>query len=142
MKPRCALLAALLAQAACGGSSPSAPSPALNLAGTWTGSWQFVTSDVTVTDNVTATLTQSGEDVSGTWRAESGATGQFTHLAPRAATAGSVTISQPTIAGGACTATASVSGTASGSSLELTVPQIAPSGACQWASGMQFSLRK
>src|SRR6185295_2366789 len=58
MRPRLVLAVALAAQLACGGSSsPTSPAPALSLAGTWTGSWQFVTSGVTVSDAVTATFT-------------------------------------------------------------------------------------
>jgi hypothetical protein len=142
MKRRAVLLGLLLVLAACGGSSPPSPSANLNLAGTWTGSWQFVTSGATITDAVTATLSQNGATVTGTWSGESGASGQFTSLTPQASTTGSLTIAQPTLTGAVCTATTAVSGTASASSLELAVPQIAPSGICQWASGMQFSLRK
>ena len=139
---RIALAVLLTAPLACGGDSPSSPSPTLNLAGTWSGSFQFVTSGVTITDGVTATFTQSSTDVSGTWRAESGASGQFTQIAPRASTTGSVTISQTTLTGTVCNGTAAVTGTASASSLDLTVAQIPPSGICQWATSMQFSLRK
>jgi hypothetical protein len=129
--------------AACGGGSgPSSPTPTLSLAGTWTGSWQFVASGASIVDTVTATLTQTGATVSGTWTSESGATGQFTNLAAQSATTGSLTISQPTLSGTTCSATTSISGTASAASLELTVPQIAPSGICQWGSSMQFSLKK
>jgi hypothetical protein len=140
---RLALAAAFITQLACGGSSsPTSPTANLNLGGTWAGSWQFVTSGVAVSDAVTATFTQTGSSVSGTWRAESGASGQFPQLAPQASTSGTVTVSQTTITGTVCNGTASVTGTASASALELTVAQIPPSGLCQWASSMQFSLRK
>jgi hypothetical protein len=142
MRSRLALAAALGALLACGGSGPSSPSASLNLAGTWSGSWVFVTSGVTVTDSVMATLTQSGTDVNGTWTALSGASGQFTHLTPSASTSGTLSISQPTIAGPACTATTTVTGSATASTLELTVAPIAASGICQWAIGQQFSLAK
>jgi hypothetical protein len=133
----------ICASAACGGgSSPSAPTPSLNLAGNWAGSFQFVTSGVTITDGVTATFTQTGTNVTGTWRAESGGSGQFTQLAAQASTSGSVTISQTTITGATCNATAAFNGTASASALDLNVAQIPANGTCQWASGMQFALRK
>ena len=141
MTRRFAILVALLLLPACGGGSTS-PSPALNLAGTWTGSWQFVTSGATIVDTVTATLTQTGSTVSGTWTSESGATGQISNLAAQSSITGSLTISQPTLTGAACTATTSVSGTASASSIDLTVPQIPASGVCQWGSSMQFSLHR
>ena len=94
MRLRLALLAApFVLQLACGGSSsPTLPSTTLNLGGTWAGSWQFVTSGVTVSDAVTATFTQTGATVSGTWRAESGASGQFAQLSPQTSTSGTVTI--------------------------------------------------
>jgi hypothetical protein len=142
MRARLLVAAALVAELACGSSSPTSPTPSLNLAGNWTGSWQFVTSGVTVTDAVTVTFTQTGSDVSGTWRGESGASGQFSHLTAQASTTGTVTVSQTTITGTACTGTAAVTGTASASSLALTVAQIPASGVCQWASSMQFSLHK
>ena len=91
MSARLPLVALLLALAACGGKgSPSSPAPSLNLAGTWGGTWTFVTSGVTVSDTVAATLTQSGTGADGTWTSQSGATGQFTNLTPAASTSGTV----------------------------------------------------
>ena len=143
MRRRVAIAVALMLVTACGGGSTSpSPTPALNLAGTWTGSWQFVTSGATIVETVTATLTQTGSTVSGTWTSESGATGQISNLAAQASVSGSLTISQPTLTGPTCTTTTSVSGTASASSIDLTVPQIPATGVCQWGSSMQFSLRK
>jgi len=143
MRRRVAIAVALMLVTACGGgsTSPSA-TPALNLAGTWTGSWQFVTSGATIVETVTATLTQTGSTVSGTWTSESGATGQISNLAAQASVSGSLTISQPTLTGPTCTTTTSVSGTASASAIDLTVPQIPATGVCQWGSSMQFSLHK
>ena len=129
--------------AACGGSSsPSSPTTSLNLAGSWTGTWQFVTSGTITTDTITATLTQNGTDAGGTWTAQSGATGQFTRLTATASTSGSMTISQTTLSGTVCSGTTSVSGTATSATLELTIAPITPSGICQWATGQQFSLRR
>ena len=142
MRSRIGLAVALAAHLACGGSTPPAPSTNLNLAGTWTGSWRFVTSGVTITDAVTATLTQSGSDVNGTWTAQSGASGQITHLTPSTSTSGGLTISQTALTGTLCNATTTVAGTASASALELSVAPIGSSGVCQWATSQQFSLRK
>lgn len=142
MRRRFAIVALTLLAACGGGSTSPSPAPSLNLSGTWTGSWQFVASGATIVDTVTATLTQTGSTVSGTWTSESGATGQITNLAAQASASGSLTISQPTLTGPTCTATTSVSGTASASSIDLTVPQIPAVGVCQWGSSMQFSLHK
>lgn len=142
MRPRSILVAAFLALVSCGGKSPSAPSAGLNLGGNWSGTWQYVTSGVTIVDNVTATLAHSSMDVNGTWTAESGASGQLQRLVPQASTSGSLTITQTTITGTACTATTAVAGTASATTIELTVSPIAPNGVCQWASDQRFSLRK
>ena len=143
MMRRLVVVVALALVTSCGGGSMSpAPTPTLNLAGTWTGSWQFVTSGATVTDAVTATLTQTGSTATGTWTSESGATGQITNLTAQSSISGSLTISQTTLTGAACNATTSVRGTASASAIDLTVPHIPPSGVCQWGSSMQFSLHK
>jgi hypothetical protein len=133
------LLGALLVSH-CGGGSPSSPS--LNLAGTWTGTWRYVAGGATVSEAVTATLTQSGDEASGTWMAESGASGQFQRLRAASSTSGSLTISVTALGLPPCTATASVSGTASATSLELGVSPIASSGTCQWAANQQFALTR
>ena len=143
MSARLPLVALLLAVAACGGKgSPSSPAPTLNLTGTWGGTWTFVTSGVTVSDTVAATLTQSGPGVNGTWTSQSGATGQFTNLTPAASTSGTVSISLTTITGAVCNATVSATGTASASTIELTLGAIPPSGVCVWATGQRFSLTR
>jgi len=142
MTRRFACAAALAAHLACGGSSPTAPATTVNLAGSWAGSWQFVTSGVTISEGVTATFSGTGASVSGTWQAESGASGQFNQLAAQASTSGTVTVSQTTLTGTVCSATAAVTGTATSSALDLTVAQIPATGNCQWATGMRFSLRK
>ena len=136
------MLVACLALASCGGKTPSTPSASLNLGGNWSGTWQYVTSGVTIVDSVTVTLAQTGADVTGTWTAESGASGQLQHLLPQPSTSGSLTITQTTVTGTACTATTAVAGTASATTIELTVSPIAPTGVCQWAASQRFSLRK
>jgi len=135
-------LGLIVVLAACGSKSPSSPTQNLNLTGSWTGTWQFVISGTTISDTITATLTQTGTDATGTWTSQSGATGQFVHLSASASTSGSLTISQTTLSGTVCTGSESVSGTATGSTLELALAAIPPNGICQWATGQQFSLRK
>jgi len=142
MRSRLLLTAALLAAVSCGSKSPPGPSTTLNLGGNWSGTWQYVTSGVTIVDNVTVTLTQAGADASGTWTAESGASGQVQRLVPQASTSGTLTITQMTITGSACSATAAVTGTASATAIDLNVAAIPPSGVCQWAASQKFSLHK
>ena len=134
-----ALILCLAWAAGCGGG-PTSPT-AVNVAGNWTGTWKFVTSGVTVTDNVTAAFTQSGASVNGTWTAESGPTGSMSFQVGSTFT-GSFTISQTTLGGATCTATATLSGQATSSSLEVTVVSIPASSTCSWASNHQFSLHK
>ncbi|HKW01415.1 MAG TPA: hypothetical protein VJN96_16440 [Vicinamibacterales bacterium] len=126
--------------AACGGSNPApAPTP-ISIAGAWSGTWQFVTSGVTVTDNVHATFTQT-DTATGNWTADSGATGQFT-FRPASSVTGTMTIAQPRVSGGTCTATANLTGMVSANAMTLSVPTIPPSALCAWATNHQFSLHR
>lgn len=126
--------------AACGGSSPApAPTPIM-IAGDWSGTWQFVTSGVTVTDNIRATFTQAGT-ATGTWSADGGATGQFT-FAVAASVTGTMTIAQLKVSGVTCTATANLTGTVSANAMTLSVPTIPSSPQCDWSTNNQFSLRR
>jgi hypothetical protein len=113
----------------------------VNLSGAWTGTWRFQTAGVTVTDDVTATLTQSGTSAAGDWTAQSGPRGQLT-LAVGDSISGTLTISQTMFTGQVCTGTATVTGSATSSTLELAAAQVPSSGVCQWAAEMRFSLRK
>jgi hypothetical protein len=142
MRARLLVAAAIVALGSCGGKNPPGPSATLNLGGNWSGVWQYVTSGVTINDSVTATLTQNGADVTGTWTAESGASGQFQRLAAQASTSGTLTITQTTVTGAVCNATTPVAGTASATNIELTLSAIPANGVCQWAASQQFSLRK
>jgi len=125
--------------AGCGGSSSTAPTP-LSIAGDWTGTWQFVTSGVTVTDNVRATFTQT-DTATGTWIADGGATGQFS-FAVAPTVSGTFTVTQVKVSGPTCTQTASLTGTVSTNSMTLSVPAIASSPQCSWATNNQFSLHR
>ena len=133
-----AILFVLAAASACG-DSPTSPS--VNLSGTWTGTWRFQTAGVTVTDDITATLTQSGTSAAGDWTAQSGPTGQLT-IAVGDSISGTLTISQTMFTGQVCTGTTTIVGSATSSTLELAAAQVPSSGVCQWAAEMRFSLRK
>lgn len=124
---------------ACGGShSPASPSPApLNLGGAWTGTWTFVTAGVTVTDSVSMTLTQTGSSAGGQWSAAGGAGGQVV-LTPGASLSGTSSISQTLLTGQNCSASTTLSGTASATQMQFTLGPLAPAGLCQWATNHQF----
>jgi hypothetical protein len=112
-----------------------------NIEGTWNGTWQFVTGGVTVTDAVTAELTRNGSNGTGTWAAESGPSGSLSLTLGDSLT-GTLTISQTTITGQTCTATTTISGSATSSAIEFTTAEIPPSGICQWAASNRFSFRR
>jgi hypothetical protein len=138
---RIAVFGIALALAACGGS-PAGPSGGVSVAGNWTGTWQFVTAGVTVTDTVTATLTQDASGAAGgNWSAAGGGSGRFTFTAGPSIS-GSFTIQQTLLTGGICQAMSTLTGTASSSALDFTVPPISGTGLCQWASDLRFSLRR
>lgn len=135
-----AVLACCGALASAGCDSDTSPSD-VALEGTWNGTWQFVTAGVTVTDTVTAELTRSGANSTGTWAAESGPSGNVT-LTPGEPLTGTLTINHTTITGQTCSATTNISGTATTSRIEFTTAEIPPSGICQWATSNRFSFRR
>ena len=128
---------AALGAAACDG--PAGPS--LNLAGTWAGTLTFDTAGVTVVDNVTATLQQSGSAVTGTWTSEGGTSGTFTFTA-EAQVSGTMTITQTLINGLVCNGSTSLNGDATASRLELDLGTLATSGVCQWGTNQSFLLMR
>src|SRR5262249_6882262 len=65
---------AVVSAAACGGSTPASPD-ALDLTGTWTGTWTYVTSGVTISDGLHVTITAGSTNANGAWTADSGASG-------------------------------------------------------------------
>ena len=134
------MLAMVALTSACGHGSPTSPD-LLDLAGNWTGTWQFVTSGVTVTDNLSVTFTQTGTAAAGTWSADSGASGVFNFPATTTVS-GSMSIMQVTLSGVTCQATAGLSGSAAANSLSLQVPTIAGTTSCSWASNNVFSLHR
>jgi len=132
--------ACLLAAAACGSSSPSNPSPALSLSGSWSGTWQYVTAGATVTDTVTTTLGQTGSTASGPWTASSGASGQLSVTAASPLT-GSITINLTLIA--SCSSgTVTITGTATATAIDFTLAPIPANGVCSWPANNHFVLTK
>ena len=126
------------------GNTTTTPSPTLlNLGGTWTGTWSFVSGGATVSDTVTMTLTQnpSSATVGGQWSATGNAAGTVS-FAPTAEFTGTATISQTLITGGNCTATTTVTGTASTSQIQFTLGALTPAGLCQWAASNQFTFNR
>ncbi len=113
----------------------------IDLAGEWTGSWQFVTGGVTVTDTVTASLSQNGTNVTGTWTAGGGTTGEVSFTAAESIS-GTLTLTQTTMTGQPCSATTTLSGSASSTALDFAAATPAPNGICQWAASNQFSFRR
>jgi hypothetical protein len=134
------LIAVACALAGAGCDSDTSPSQ-IDVGGAWTGTWRFVTGGLTVTDTVTATLTQNGANATGTWMAASGTSGELS-FDVRAAIAGTLTMTQTTLTGQPCTATTTLSGTATPAALEFTTTAPAPSGICQWATSNAFSFRR
>ena len=135
---RAALCAAALAVTGSCGGSPTAPAaPALNLAGSWTGAWTYMAGGATVADTVTLTLNQNGVSVAGLWAAASGPGGQIVFEAG-ASVSGTVSFSQTLLSGVNCSATTTVSGTASSTSLQFNVGTLPQSGLCQWPPNQQF----
>lgn len=113
----------------------------IDVAGSWTGTWQFVTGGATVTDAVTATLTQNGTNATGTWMAASGPTGELS-FEVRDSINGTLTMTQTAITGQPCTATTTLSGAVTQTTLEFTTTTPIASGICQWAANNQFSFRR
>jgi hypothetical protein len=146
MRPRAirlALACVLTLAMACGSSPPTSPTPPSGGGSEtkWNGTWQFVSGGATVTDVVSAALSDDGANVTGTWTSQSGATGTLRFVLAATIT-GTITIAQPWFTGGVCGGTSTLTGTLSASSLEFTIAQIPPSGVCVWGSDQKFSLRK
>ena len=138
---RALLLGCGLFLAACGSDSPGSPSPTLNLAGTWTGTWAFSSGGANVSDTVTMTLTQGGTAVSGQWSAAGGAAGTVS-FTPTADFTGTASISQTLIGGGNCSASTTVTGTASANQIRFTLGALTATGLCQWATSNQFTFNR
>jgi hypothetical protein len=121
---------------------PTTPAPAaLNLAGTWSGSWTFVVGGATVTDTVSVTLSQTGDSVNGTWTATGGSNGTVGFTAA-ATVSGSLSINHTLLTGQLCAASTTISGTATTSALQFSLGQLSSTGLCQWATGQGFSLTR
>jgi hypothetical protein len=128
---------ACLAAVSCS-KSPSAPTPPIvNIGGPWTGTWSFVTAGATVTDAVAVTFTQTGTTAAGNWSSTSGPGGILT-LEIGVAVTGMLSISQTLLNGQNCSASTSVTGTATATRVELALGSLTTAGLCQWASSQTF----
>ena len=123
------------------GDTPSEPSAALNLAGNWTGTWTFVSGGATVSDAVTMTVSQNGTVAGGQWSAAGGAAGNV-QFSPAADFTGTANISQTLIIGGNCSASTTISGTATSNQIRITYGTLAPTGLCQWSASNQFTFTR
>ena len=135
-----AVLVALCVACAAGCESDMSPSD-IQVRGSWTGTWQFVTGGVTVIDTATATLTQNGANATGTWTAASGPTGDLSFTVGETIS-GTITMTQTTILGQPCTATTTISGTASSTALDFTAAESPRTSICQFAVSNLFSFRR
>lgn len=131
-------IAALAAVAAC--DSPTGPD-GFGVEGTWSGTWQFMSGGATVTDTITATFSQNGGSASGTWRASTGPSGTV-DISPTSATSGTLTIIQTVLTGRVCGSSTTVTGTASGTRIELTLIDFAVDQLCPWATMNRFTLTR
>ncbi len=136
------LVCALVLPACSDSKTPPSPTP-LNLAGTWTGTWAFVSAGALVTDTVTLTVGQSpsADTVGGPWSAEGGAAGTVS-FTPTADFTGTATISQTLLTGVNCSASTTVTGTASASQIRFTLGTLTPTALCQWAANQQFTFTR
>jgi len=100
-------------------TAPSPPPPA-NIAGSWTGTFE---SNNWAQQAITLSLTQAGSGVNGTWAVEVQSwTGTISGTTDPSTFSGSFTINARSVTGGACTGTASFSGSAGASTMTWTSP--------------------
>ena len=126
----------LVGSVSCG--SPAGPTPVVvNISGSWTGTWTFLTACVTVTDTVSVTFTQNGTSASGPWSSASGPGGQL-NLMIGAGLSGSASINQTLLSGQNCSASTTVTGTATATRVQVTLGALQASGLCQWATNQEF----
>jgi hypothetical protein len=126
----------------CGATSTAptqTPGPTgLDLSGQWSGTWQYVTASLMVTETVVLTVTQSHSSATGTWTAEGGAVGSIS-LGTGATISGTFVIWVTTF-GGSCSAASTLTGTASATDLRFSVQDLTPTSGCQWSTHNQFVL--
>jgi hypothetical protein len=135
------LIACALLVTACSDTTTTPSPSSLNLAGTWTGTWTFTSGGATVTDTVTMTVSQSGTSAGGQWSATGGAAGQFS-FTPAADFTGTGSISQTLIVGGNCSASTTLTGTASANQIRITLGPLNTAGLCQWSQSNQFTFTR
>jgi hypothetical protein len=127
------LLALALVAGGCGDSPTEPTQPQVNVAGDWSGTWTYEAAGLMVTDAVTMTLNQTDLTVTGTWTAESGASGRIDFEATTAVS-GSLTINQSLLGSGSCNGATMIAGTASATRIDVTFVDIPPQGVCQWGT--------
>lgn len=124
------------------GDSPGGPSTTqLELSGNWTGTWTFFSGGAIVTDTITMTVTQRETSATGQWSAAGGAGGTVA-FTPAADFTGTASISQTLITGINCSASTTMTGTASSTQLRITFGPLVPTGLCQWSASNQFTLAR
>lgn len=128
MVKRSLLALILLSALACGGNSPTAPTPAppppASVAGSWSGTWQAT--QVTGGPYLIAyvmVLNQSAANVTGTWSTAQ-ANGTVTGTTTTSSFSGTMTWNGLTVGGSACTGTFAVSGAAGGNTVSWTSPGV------------------
>jgi hypothetical protein len=87
------------------------------------------------------TVTQNGTSAGGQWSAAGGAAGTIS-FTPTADFTGSGSISQTLIIGGNCSASTTLTGTASANQIRFTLGTLTPVGLCQWATTNQFTFSR
>ena len=130
--------------AACGDSptDPGAGAQAeVDVAGDWSGTWTFNAAGLSISDPVTVSLSQSGAAVTGSWSAQSGASGQIRFNATRQVT-GTLTINQLLLGSVSCNGATTIQGTAAAARIDVTIAAIPPQGVCQWGTGNRFVLTR
>lgn len=140
---RLAVAVALLVLTVACGDSPTAPASQaeVNVAGDWSGTWTFSAAGLSVTDDLSVSLSQSGATVTGSWSATGGASGQIRFDATRQVS-GTLSINQVLLGSGSCNGSTMIAGTASADRIDVTLAEIPPQGVCRWGTGSRFVLTR
>lgn len=139
------LLVLLVGVMACGGDkAPTAPTPPpiAQVSGTWTGTFEFLTSQSAA---VTVGLAQTAGTISGNYAIVSmGATGSITGTIDASSFTGTVSITLPSTTGGICNGSGALNGPASSaaSTLRWTGPGFLTANCTGMPLGIAFVLQK
>src|SRR5262249_13799133 len=106
----------------CGSDNPAAPSPA-NVAGNWSGTFQYSNNTGSYIVAIAMNLTQAGSSVNGTW---SNATrdGTVSGSTTPSNFSGTFTYHTTSTTGGTCTGTFAASGDAGSTTMNWTSPTV------------------